>query len=230
MNLGPSDDAFVTPKPSKLIKRIVEVATDKDSIVLDSFAGSGTTGQAVLALNKEDGGNRRFILVECERWVDTLTAERVRRVIKGVPKAKDDALREGLGGTFSYFKLGKPLRKESMLEPGKLPSYERLAAYIFFTATGEEFDTGKMQPDRWFIGKSRNYDVYLLYTDDFEQLKDMALTLEIARKLSRAQRDKLVFAPTKYVDAEFLHQHRITFQQLPFEIYETVERLDGRAR
>ena len=230
MSLGPSQDAFVTPKPSKLVKRIVEVATDKDSIILDSFAGSGTTAHAVLALNKEDGGNRRFILVECEDYVDTITAERVRRVVKGVRGAKDDGLREGLGGTFSYFKLGKALRKESMLVPGKLPSYERLAGYIFFTATGEEFDAGKMRRERWFIGRSRHYDVYLLYTDDFEQLKDMALTLEIARKLSPGKRDRLVFAPTKYVDREFLHQHRITFQQLPFEIYETVERLDGQKR
>ena len=149
----------------------------------------------------------------------------MRRVIKGVPSAKDEALREGLGGTFSYFKLGKPMRKESMLERGKLPSYERLAAYIFFTATGEEFEAAKMRPERHFIGRSRNYDVFLIYTDDFEQLKDMALTMDVARKLSRGKRPKLVFAPTKYLDREFLHQYGITFQQLPFEIYETVDRL-----
>ena len=225
-----SEDVFNTVKPTTLIDRILRLATDEEAIILDSFAGSGTTAHAVLSLNREDGGKRRFILVECEDYVDTITAERVRRVIKGVPKAKDDALREGLGGTFSYFKLGKALRKESMLERGKLPSYERLAAYIFFTATGEEFDAGKVRRERWFIGRSRNYDVYLIYADDFEQLKDMALTLPIARKLSRAKRDRLVFAPTKYVDGEFLHQQRITFQQLPFEIYETVERLDGQAR
>ena len=225
LDFDTSGDVFITPKPSSLLRHILRIAADEDSIVLDSFAGSGTTAHAVLALNKEDRGNRRFILVECEDYVDTITAERVRRVVKGVPKAKDDALREGLGGTFSYFKLGKALRKESMLEPNKLPSYERLAAYIFFTATGEEFEAAKMKPERWFIGRSRNHDVYLLYTDDFEQLKDMALTLETARKLSRAKRDKLVFAPTKYVDREFLHQHRITFQQLPFEIYETMEQL-----
>ena len=165
------------------------------------------------------------MLVECEDYVDTITAERVRRVIKGVPNAKDEALRKGLGGTFSYFKLGKPLRKESMLDGTKLPSYERLAAYVFLTATGEEFDASKMRPERWFIGRSRNYDVFLIYAADFEQLKDMALTMEIARKLSRSKRDKLVFAPTKYLDQEFLHQYRITFQQLPFEIYETVDRL-----
>ena len=222
-----SEDVFNTVKPTTLIDRILRLATDENAIVLDSFAGSGTTAQAVLALNKEDGGDRRFILVECEDYVDGITAERVRRVVKGIPKAKDDALREGLGGTFSYFKLGNALRKESMLEPGKLPSYERLAAYIFFTATGEEFDAGKMRPERWFIGRSRHYDVYLVYVDDFERLKNMALTLDMARNLSRAKRDRLVFAPTKYVDAEFLHRHRITFQQLPFEIYETVERLSA---
>ena len=222
-----SEDVFNTVKPTTLIDRIIRLATDEDAIVLDSFAGSGTTAHAVLALNKEDGGNRRFILVECEDYVDGITAERVRRVVKGVPKAKDEALREGLGGTFSYFKLGNALRKESMLEPGKLPSYERLAAYIFFTATGEEFDADKMRPDRWFIGRSRHYDVYLVYADDFERLKNMALTLDMARNLSRAKRDRLVFAPTKYVDAEFLHRHRITFQQLPFEIHETVERLSA---
>ena len=67
--------------------------------------------------------------------------------------------------------------------------------------------------------------MFLIYADDFEQLKDMALTMDVARKLSRSKRPKLVFAPTKYLDREFLHQYGITFQQLPFEIYETVDRL-----
>ena len=225
LNFERSEDVFNTVKPTTLIDRVLRIATDKDSIVLDSFAGSGTTAHAVLALNKQDGGNRRFILVECEDYADTITAERVRRVIKGVPSAKDESLREGLGGTFSYFKLGKAIRKESMLDRDKLPSYERLAAYIFFTATGEEFDAAKMRPERHFIGRSRNYDVFLIYTDDFEQLKDLALTMDVARKFSRVERPKLVFAPTKYLDQEFLHQYGITFQQLPFEIYETVDRL-----
>ncbi len=74
---------FDTPKPTRLVRRIVEIATTKDSIVLDSFAGSGTTAHAVLAANQKDAGNRKFILVETEDYADTLTAERVRRVIKG---------------------------------------------------------------------------------------------------------------------------------------------------
>ena len=104
----------------------IEIATPtglaSPSIILDSFAGSGTTAHAVLALNKEDGGNRRFILCQMpfetkeqeqkkENICGSITAERVRRVIKGVPGAKDEALRAGLGGTFSYFRLGRELEK-----------------------------------------------------------------------------------------------------------------------
>ncbi len=76
---------FDTPKPVKLIERIINIATKENSIILDSFAGSGTTAHAVLEANEKDNGNRRFILVECEDYADTLTAERVRRVISGYP-------------------------------------------------------------------------------------------------------------------------------------------------
>ena len=78
-----SADVFVTPKPVLLLKRILELATNEHSIILDSFAGSGTTAHAVLEANRKDGGDRKFILVECEDYADSLTAERVRRVING---------------------------------------------------------------------------------------------------------------------------------------------------
>ena len=83
LGAGKGDELFVTPKPVGLIARILTLATTEHSIVLDSFAGSGTTAHAVLAANKQDGGDRKFILVECENYADTLTAERVRRVIQG---------------------------------------------------------------------------------------------------------------------------------------------------
>ena len=225
LDFGRSEDVFNTVKPTSLIRRILQIATDKDSIVLDSFAGSGTTAHAVLALNKEDGGNRRFVLVECEDYVDSLTAERVRRVAKGIPSAKDASLKAGLGGTFSYFRLGRPLRLQSILDGANLPSYEKLAGYVFFTATGEEFEPEKIRKKTWFIGRSRLYDVFLIYDADVGKLKDMALTLDVARKLPRGKQNKLVFAPTKYVDQEFLYRYRITFSQLPFQIYDTFEKL-----
>ncbi len=227
LQIFPSDlPDFTTVKPVELLKRIVHLSTNKDSIVLDSFAGSGTTAHAVLALNKEDDGDRRFVLIECEDYVDSITAERVRRVVRGVPAAKDEALKAGLGGAFSYFQLGAALRKESLLEPSKLPSYEKLAGYVFFTATGEEFEPDEVRQERWFIGRSRLYDVFLLYTDDVGELKNLALTKSIAQKLSSGKRPKLVFAPTKYLDQDLLHRYRVIFQQLPFEIYESVEKLE----
>ena len=226
LQLFPEELPGFTSKPFELVQRMVLLSTDPDSIVLDSFAGSGTTAHAVLAQNHEDGGNRRFILVECEDYADTVTAERVRRVIKGVPSARDDALKAGLGGTFSYFELGRPMRQESLLNGSNLPSWEKLAGYIFFTATGQEFDPAETDGDTGFIGRTASHDVFLLYEPDVDRLKDLALSLDMARALPTGSRRKLVFAPIKYLDREFLHKLRIDFQQLPFQIYEAIERLE----
>lgn len=213
---------FENPKPVSLIERILQIATDKDSIIIDSFAGSGPAAQAVLERNRLDGGNRRFILIECEDYADSITAERVRRIIKGVPSAKNAILKEGLGGSFSFFELGKSIELESILNGDSLPTYTELARYVFYTATGEEFDESKINKKTHFIGTSRNYQVFLFYEPDIEKLKNMALTLDMAKALPPLIKDKrrLIFAPTKYLDQEHLDQYRIDFAQLPFEIYE----------
>jgi len=217
---GAGTDLFITPKPINLLKKIIKIASDENSIILDSFAGSGTTAHAALALNKEDGGNRKFILVECEDYADKITAERVRRVIKGVKGAKDENLKEGLGGTFSYFELGEPIEMESILRGKSLPSYEELARYVFYTATGEEFDPAKINESKNYIGSSKDYEVYLFYKPDIEYLKTTALTLDRAESLGQVKSKKrLVFAPTKYLDIDTLQEKRIEFCQLPFEIY-----------
>jgi adenine-specific DNA-methyltransferase len=212
------------PKPVELIKKTVLLGTDRTDIVLDSFSGSGTTAHAVLALNKEDGGNRRFILVECEDYADKITAERVRRVIKGVKGAKDENLKKGLGGTFSYFDLGPPIEMESILSGDDLPNYKDLARYVFYTATGEEFDEKAVDEKRNFIGQSREYLVYLFYKPDIDYLKATALTLDKANALGPYKnKRRLIFAPTKYLDQDHLDQLRIDFAQLPFEIYKLVK-------
>lgn len=218
------DIKFENPKDYEVLTRIIRyvLAGSKEAIVLDSFAGLGTTGHAVLSLNAEDGGRRRFILVECEDYADTKTAERVRRVIKGVPTAKDETLKKGLGGSFSFFKLGKAIELESILDGDGLPTYKELARYVFYTATGEEFDEKAVDEKKHFIGESRNYQVFLFYEPNIAKLKNLALTLDMAKSLPPLKKDKkrLVFAPTKYLDQEHLDQHRIDFAQLPFEIYE----------
>jgi len=214
------DLPFDTPKPVSLIKRILQLSTDKNSIILDSFSGSGTTAHATLELNKEDGGNRKFVLVEMEDYANSITAERVRRVIKGVKTAKSELLKKGTGGTFSYFELGDTIEMESLLRGKNLPSYTEFARYLFYTATGEEFNEKAINEKTGFIGESKNYEVYLFYKADIEWLKKNALTLELCKGLPKFKnKQRLVFAPAKYVDDHTLLDYRIDFCQLPYEIY-----------
>lgn len=213
-------DVFATPKPVNLIKKIIQLSTEDEDIILDSFAGSGTTAHAVLELNKEDGGNRKFILVEQEDYANTITAERVRRVIKGVATAKNEDLKKGTGGSFSYFELGETIEMESLLRGQNLPSFTEFARYLFYTATGEEFNEKNIDPKTGFIGESKNYEAYLFYNADIEWLKTNALTLDRCKALPKFKgKQRLVFAPAKYVDDYTLLEYRIDFCQLPYEIY-----------
>ncbi len=134
-------------------------------------------------------------------------------------------MQKGLGGSFSYVDVGHPMQLETMLKADKLPAYEDLAGYIFYTATGEDFDAGRVNRKTGFIGESRQYDVYLLYEPNLEYLKNTALTLDIAKSLPKGSgKARLMFAPTKYLDSIHLDQYRIEFCQLPFEIYKAAKR------
>lgn len=213
-------DEFDTPKPLDLVKYFISHITKETDIILDSFAGSGTTAHAVLEQNKEDNGNRKFILIEMEDYANTITAERVRRVIKGVKTAKNDLLKKGTGGSFSYFELGDTIEMESLLRGKNLPSYTEFARYLFYTATGEEFNEKAINEKTGFIGESKNYEAYLFYKADIDWLKKNALTLELCKSLPKFKsKQRLVFAPAKYVDDHTLLDYRIDFCQLPYEIY-----------
>jgi adenine-specific DNA-methyltransferase len=105
MGMLKGEESTITPKPVALLERILELASHPDSIVLDSFAGSGTTAHAVLKANAKDSGNRQFILVEGEDYADRLTAERVRRAIQGyawVGTQRESLLEEKIN--FTQFK------------------------------------------------------------------------------------------------------------------------------
>ena len=227
MSASASSDLFVTPKPTGLIKRILQIATDSDSLVLDSFAGSGTTAHAVLALNKEDGGDRKFILVECEDYANTLTAERVRRVINGVSSARDESLRESLGGSFTYYTLGAPIEVERMLAGEALPSYAGLAAYLLHTASGISAGAESLERrnDDGIFYTNGATDYYLLYKPDLDWLSsnEGILNEERARRISTASggegRKAIVFGPGKFIGQRDLTPMGITFCQLPYEIH-----------
>ncbi len=225
---------FRYPKAVGLVIDILRITTGPDDIVLDSFAGSGTTAHAVLALNKEDGGNRKFILIECEDYADTITAERVRRVIKGVPSARDKSLREGLGGSFTYCALGEPISVESMLRGDSLPSYDSLASYLLHCATGISADAGSVLDFRrrgndavesdGFFYESDRVRYHLLYEPDIEWLRGDkgALNHARAKAISESARamgkSAVVFAPMRYLSQSDLTAMGITFCQLPYEL------------
>ena len=224
------DTRFNFPNGEKnvdLILRIIEMLDDKESIILDSFAGSGTTAHAVLALNKEDGGNRKFILVECEDYADTITAERVRRVVNGVPGARDATLREGLGGSFTYCTLGDPIDTEGLLTGEGLPAYPALAAYLLHTASGISVGANALdsQNDDGLFYRNGQTDYYLLYQPGLDWLRSQSamLNAERAQRIGQRNRDEqkkaVVFAAGKYMGQRELTASGITFCQLPYEIH-----------
>jgi len=180
---------FQNPKSVDLIKSIMHIFTNQDSLVLDSFAGSGTTAHAVLELNKKDGGNRKFILIECEDYADKITAERVRRVIHGVPSAKDKLLKAGLGGAFTYCTLGKAVEAEKILNCEDLPSYKDLASLLFHTVTMKTIVPSKINEKSSYVGESENYHIWLIYKPNAEFLRsaESAFTLKFAQEIVRSK-------------------------------------------
>lgn len=217
---------FDTPKDVEVLARIFRYVADENAIFLDSFAGSGATAHAVLSLNKEDNGNRRFILVEMEDYADRLTAERVRRAIQGVPKAKNAAIRKGLGGSFTFCTLGEEINVTSLLKGSDLPSYESLARYVFFTATGKTLGgLPKRHPD-WFIGETDLYRIHLIYQSDREFLRgpEAALNSEMVDIITggkgiKAPKKALVFASVKFMGQRELTERNIEFCQIPYAIH-----------
>ena len=221
---------FPYPKAVALLTDIVRIgAPGSSDIILDSFAGSGTTAHAVLALNQEDGGNRKFILVECEDYADSITAERVRRVIGGVAGARDKSLRDGLGGSFTYCTLGPPIDVETMLTGEHLPAYSELAAYLLHTSSGIAVgaDALAAQNDDGLFYEDDRARYYLLYRPDIPWLQsnEGMLNGERAQRISAARaagKRAIIFGPGKYIGQRDLTTLGVTFVQLPYEMHQPV--------
>ena len=217
---------FDNPKPIKLLRLLLNSIGDKNALILDSFGGSGTTAHAVLDLNKDDGGNRKFILVEMEDYADKTTAERVRRVIKGVPNAKNENLKRGLGGSFTFCNLGKEISIEKIITGESLPDYGSLAKYVFYTATGHSLDGVAKERLDFFVGETDLYEVFLIYKPDVAFLRGNESALNDTKLKAIAARggkkEKLVFATAKYMGQKDLSSLNITFCQLPYAIHKVV--------
>ena len=227
--LANREEQFTTPKPNRLLMRILRLSdSDKDAIILDSFAGSGTTAHAVLALNKEDGGNRKFILIECEDYADTITAERVRRVINGVDTAKDEALQQGFDGSFTYYTLGESIDAEGMLTGDILPAYETLAGYVAYVATGSPLKDIVRRAD-YFFGEINAHLFYLIYEPSLKFLESNQSALDgkraaqIAKRCKSTGKKAYVYAAQKFMSQKELTAMGITFCQLPYSLHQITE-------
>ena len=202
-------EGFDTPKPSRLIQRILQIATKKDSIVLDSFAGSGTTAHAVLNLNKADGGKRRFILVEMMDYAEQNTGERVRRVIQGYGEGKQAVA--GTGGGFTFYELGAPLLVEGQLNESV--GAEKIRAYVWFMETHRPFVPPTERNPYW-LGTHNETDYYFYY----EPERTTTLDYDFLATLTRRSPAIIVYADRCILAKEQLMRLGIVFKKIPRDI------------
>lgn len=201
---------FDNPKPISMLDYLMEVSTNKDSIILDSFAGSGTTAHAVLDLNKQDGGNRKFILVEMMDYADTITAERVKRVIDGYGEGNKAV--EGLGGDFSYYELGAPLFKEDK-NLNEEVGEEEIRKYVYYMETKKPIETNSTD-NRYYMGKNNDTAYYFYYEKD----KPTTLNREFLSTVKTKASGYLIYADVCALPKETLDKNGIVFKKIPRDI------------
>lgn len=200
---------FDTPKPPRLIERVLQIATDKNSIILDSFAGSGTTAHAVLNMNKADGGNRKFIMIEMMDYADSITAERVKRVINGYGEGKKAV--EGTDGDFSYYELGEPIFNGDMLneEIGE----DEIRKYVYFTETKQTLAPRKAY-EPYYLGTHIDNAYYFYY----EKEQITTLNNEFLNTIKTEAGAYVIYADLCTLSNNELEKYRITFKKIPRDI------------
>ena len=209
LNIFGGKTTFDTPKPTRLLQFILTIATNKDSIILDSFAGSGTTANAVLNMNKADGGNRKFICIEMMDYADTITAERVKRVINGYGEGKKAV--DGTGGNFSYYELGEPLLVDDKLN--NAVSTEKIREYIYYMETKQALPEAATD-EPMLLGVHHGAAYYFNYE------KDASTTLNAAflRSIKTKAEAYVIYADTCVLSENKLQDFHITFKKIPRDI------------
>lgn len=205
------EKTFDFPKPVTLISYLANFINNKDAIILDSFAGSGTTAHAVLNLNKKDGGNRKFILVEMEDYAENITAERVRRVMNGYGEGKNAVA--GTGGAFDYYELGA-----SMFDQEKNLNEEideaKIREYIYYTETKHHLDRERTEKAKYLLDTYNGTGYYFYY--EREQLTTLGFdTLYVVTE--RAEQ-YVIYADICTLSKEDLAKRNIIFKKIPRDI------------
>lgn len=199
--------SFDFPKPPSLVEYLANFLCTKDSIILDSFAGSGTTAHAVLNLNKQDGGNRQFILVEMEDYADNITAERVKRVINGY--GQDTKAVEGTGGDFAFYELGQPLFNEDG-NLNEAVGTEKIREYIWYSETHAPYT----KHDGYLLGTHNTADYYFYYEPD----KFTTLCHDTLNIVTQQAEQYIIYADICTLSQEELTDLHIIFKKIPRDI------------
>lgn len=200
---------FDTPKPPRLIERVMQIIGDRNATVLDSFAGSGTTAHAVLNMNKADGGNRKFILVEMMDYADSITAERVKRVIQGYGEGKNATA--GTGGSFSYYELGEPLLIGENLNEAVEP--EKIREYIWFMETKTPY-APVAGDSPYYLGRHNDTSYYFYY----EPQRITVLDYDFLATVTEKAGGTVIYADRCSIDDGKLSQMGIVFKKIPRDI------------
>ena len=204
-----SGKAFDFPKPPELIMYFIQMITGEDDIILDSFAGSGTTAHAVLNMNKADGGHRKFILVEMMDYTDSITAERVKRVIHGYGEGKNAV--EGTGGNFSFYDLGEPLLVGDCLNEAVAP--EKIREYIWFMETKQPY-APPSGGSPYYLGKHNSTGYYFYYEPQRVTVLDYAFLSTITEKADGT----VIYADRCSISEDKLAKMGVTFKKIPRDI------------
>lgn len=200
---------FDFPKSVKLIQTLIEQLTSAGDIVLDSFAGSGTTAHAVLNMNKADGGHRKFILVEMMDYAESITAERVRRVIRGYGEGKNAV--DGTGGSFSYYELGEPLLIGENLNEAVAP--EKIREYIWFMETKTPY-TPAAGDSPYYLGQHNDTGYYFYY----EPQRITVLDYDFLATVTEKAGGTVIYADRCSISDDKLSQMGIVFKKIPRDI------------
>ena len=208
---------FNYAKPIRLIEYLLTISQmEKDAIVLDSFAGSGTTAHAILNMNKVDGGHRKFILVEMMDYADSITAERVKRVIRGYGEGKNAV--EGTGGNFSFYDLGEPLLVGDCLNEAVAP--EKIREYIWFMETRTSFNAefgmrnSELGGNPYYLGIHNHTGYYFYYEPQRVTVLDYAFLSTITEKADGT----VIYADRCSISEDKLAKMGVAFKKIPRDI------------
>src|SRR6218665_99325 len=209
-------DVFEFPKPTRLLEKLLFTGMSNNDIVLDSFAGSGTTANAVLNLNKLDNGNRKFILIQVDETnkkgdftniAESVTAERIKRVIKGYGTT------EGTGGSFDFYELGQPI----FLENGNLNEavgVAKIRQYVYYAETKMPLIETKHKDNKHFLGKHNDTAYYFNYEPDEATTLDEAFLAAMKAKAERY----VIYADHCLLTKKIIKERHIVFKKIPRSI------------